>query len=261
MQVSLIITTYNQPRTLIEVLRSVEVQSRLPDEIIIADDGSRNNTKKVIEDFKKKSNLKIIHSWQEDQGFRVAKSRNKAIAKSCFDYIILIDGDGILHKKFIEDHLNHAEEGFFIQGSRVFLNKAASKRFIESNNVKLSFLSKGLSNRENSFHSNFLSILFFKKNKSINGIKTCNLSLYKSDIINVNGFNNDFEGWGREDTDFVVRLFNNGVRRKNIHFNMIQFHLWHKISPRDSLKQNDLILKNTIDKRLIKCESGISKYL
>ena len=97
MRVSLIITTYNRPESLILVLNSIENQTIVPQEVIIADDGSTVETKEIIVKFQKDSDLNIIHSWQEDNGFRAAKSRNKAIAKSSGDYIIFIDGDIILH--------------------------------------------------------------------------------------------------------------------------------------------------------------------
>ena len=144
MRVSLVITTYNRPDALKLVLQSINSQSVSPNEIIIADDGSKNSTKKCIDEFKKKSSILLVHSWQEDKGFRVAKSRNKAIAKSKFDYIILIDGDVVLHDKFIEDHLKHAEMGFFVQGSRVLLNQKATKK-VFSNNCNFSFYNKPLS--------------------------------------------------------------------------------------------------------------------
>ena len=104
MRVSLIITTYNRPDALLLVLRSVEDQTKLPEEVIIADDGSNQYAQRFVTDFQISSNLNIIYSWQENKGFRAAKSRNKAIAKSNFDYIILVDGDMILHSKFIQDH-------------------------------------------------------------------------------------------------------------------------------------------------------------
>ena len=104
MRVSLIITTYNRPDALMLVLQSIANQTKLPEEVIIADDGSDDKTKKLITNYQESSSLNIIHSWQEDKGFRLAKSRNKAIAISNFEYIILIDGDVILHPKFIQDH-------------------------------------------------------------------------------------------------------------------------------------------------------------
>ena len=109
-------------------LQSIEGQTRLPDEVIVADDGSNQHTQKVVADFQISSNLKIIHSWQEDKGFRSAKSRNKAIAKSNYEYIVLVDGDIILHPKFIQDHIDNAEVGYFVQGTRVLLNQNRNTR-------------------------------------------------------------------------------------------------------------------------------------
>lgn len=261
MRVSLIITTYNRPKALDLIFKSITAQTVFPDEIIVADDGSENSTKECIDDFKKKSSIRCIHSWQKDKGFRVAKSRNKAIAKSSYEYIILIDGDVILHKKFIEDHLNHAEIGFFAQGSRVLLNESITKKILNKQKINISFFSKGLKNRKNSIYSVFLSKIFTKRKNNLNGIKTCNLAFFKSDCIKVNGFNNDIEGWGREDSEFVSRLLNNMISRKNIHFNMIQFHLWHPSSTRDALEKNDLTLQKTINRELNWCDNGINTYL
>jgi len=261
MRVSLIITTYNRPEALSLIFKSIVAQSIGPDEIIIADDGSDNTTKKCIEDFKKNSSIKVVHSWQEDRGFRVAKSRNKAIAKSSYEYIILVDGDVILHEKFIEDHLNHAEPSFFVQGSRALLNDAATKKILRNQNKNISLFSRGLKNRKNFIYSVFLSRIFISRKNHLNGIKTCNLAFYKSDCIKVNGFNNDIEGWGREDSEFVVRLLNNGINRKTIHFNLIQFHLWHQGSSREALQKNDLTLQKAINSKLNWCDNGINQYL
>ncbi len=261
MRVSLIITTYNRPDALLLVLRSIRLQTLMPNEVIIADDGSSNDTKTIIRDFQKISDLNIIHSWQKDNGFRVAKSRNKAIAQSSGDYIILIDGDMILHPKFIEDHANNAELGYFVQGSRVLLTQSATQDALVEMRVNFSPFSQGIQNRKNTIHSNFLSKLFSKKKNYLRGIKTCNMAFFKQDCIGVNGFNNDFEGWGREDSEFIVRLLNNGINRKNIRFNAIQFHLWHNENTRTSLKQNDILLQDAIDNDLQWCDNGINRYL
>ena len=121
--VSIIIPTYNWPEALNLCLQSVLVQSILPGEIIIADDGSKQETSDLINNIKRKSPIPIIHVWQEDNGFRLAQIRNKAIAKSCKDYIIQIDGDVILHKDFIKDHIRFARKGSFVSGSRVLINE------------------------------------------------------------------------------------------------------------------------------------------
>ena len=87
------------------------------------------------------------------------------------------------------------------------------------------------------------------------------MAFFKKDCINVNGFNNDFEGWGKEDSEFVVRLLNNGINRKNLRFNALQFHLWHNESTRASLKQNEMFFNNAIDNKAKWCDNGISAYL
>tara|TARA_B100000795_G_C22719922_1_gene406991 strand:- start:161 stop:946 length:786 start_codon:yes stop_codon:yes gene_type:complete len=261
MNFSLIITTYNSPDSLLLVLKSVETQYILPNEIIIADDGSLPSTKLLIDNFLSGSSLIVLHSWQKDKGFRAAKSRNKAIAMSTSDYIILIDGDTILHPSFSQDHLNNVEPGCFIQGKRVLLTKNKTRKVLETHDIDFSFYSQGLLNRLNSFHSNVFSRIFSKKNNYLRGIKTCNMSFFKKDCFDVNGFNNDMEGWGREDTEFVVRLMNNGINRKDVYFNLIQFHLWHENSPRDSLSHNEIRLKNTIINKLKWCANGINKFL
>jgi glycosyltransferase involved in cell wall biosynthesis len=261
MDFSLIITTYNSPEYLLLVLRSAENQTILPNEVIIADDGSTSDTRKKIEFYKNKTHLKIIHSWQKDKGFRAAKSRNKALAKSKYDYIVMIDGDTILHPRFCEDHLNNSEYGFFIQGKRVFLSKNKSKQVLSSNKVNFSFFSFGFLNRINGLHSIILSSLFTNKNTNLRGIKTCNMSFFRQDCIDINGFNNEFEGWGKEDSEFIVRLFNNGIKRKNLRFSAVQFHLWHKVSSRESLKKNISLLNASITRKSNWCDDGISQEL
>ena len=148
MRVSLIITTYNRPDALLLVLRSIEGQITLPYEVIIADDGSTNDTKEVVTSFQEKSDIRVIHSWQEDRGFRAAKSRNKAISQSSSDYIVLIDGDMILHPEFINDHINNAQPNYFVQGSRVLLTQDKTKQALDQQKINFSFLSNGLQNRK-----------------------------------------------------------------------------------------------------------------
>jgi len=258
MKLTLIITTYNWPEALVLVIKSVRNQTIIPDEVIIADDGSSKDTKDIIDFFKKDSRLNIIHSWQEDKGFRAAKSRNKAILKASGDYIVLIDGDTILHSNFIKDHIENAEMGFFVQGSRVLLTEKQTKKTLDKKYIRFPFFLSQYRNRKNAVHSKLLSVIFSNKKNNFNGIKSCNMAFYKRDCMNINGFNNEFEGWGREDTEFVVRMMNSGINRKNIRFNAIQFHLWHDENSRISLTRNNEILKNAQKNQSHWCENGIN---
>jgi glycosyltransferase involved in cell wall biosynthesis len=259
MKLTLIITTYNWPKALFLVLESVKNQTLVPDEIIIADDGSSSETKTSINDFISNNDLNLIHIWQKDNGFRVARSRNNALKNSTGDYIILIDGDVVLHKNFIQDHLVNSEFGYFVQGSRVLINDVESKKILSGKNMSFHFFSPGIKNRKNSIRSKLLSTLFSNKKNHIQGIKSCNLAFFREDCMNVNGFNNDFKGWGREDSEFVVRLINNGLKRKNLRFNAIQFHLWHNENNRQMLNKNNLLLEKAINDSLVRCDNGIDR--
>ena len=261
MRISLIVTTYNRPDALMLVLKSIQIQSLKPTEVIIADDGSNNQTRNLILEFAEYSDIEIIHSYQDDLGFRAAESRNKAIAIAKSEYIILIDGDMILHHEFVRDHVNNSKLGYFIQGSRVLLNKNKTRKVLKGEQKKLNFFSIGLNNRLNSIYSNFLSKLFSINSNHLKGIKTCNLSFYRKDFLSVNGFNNEFKGWGREDSEFVSRLLNKGINRKTIKFTAIQFHLWHDESNREYLMKNDFLLQKAIDENLVWCDQGINKFL
>lgn len=261
MRISLIVTTYNRPDALFLVLKSVENQLIKPFEIIVADDGSDNRTKNIIDEFKSDSKINVRHSFQNDIGFRAARSRNKAIAKAKGEYVILVDGDMILHPKFILDHSRNAEPGCFIQGSRVLLSSLKTKNALNTKKISFNNFSFGFKNRKNAIHSNILANFFSIKKNYLAGIKTCNFSFYRMDCILVNGFNNEFEGWGREDSDFALRLMNAGVKRKNLKFNAIQYHLWHKEVSRNSLSYNDMMLQKVISENHVWCNNGIDNFL
>ncbi|PIE64647.1 MAG: family 2 glycosyl transferase [Desulfobacterales bacterium] len=261
MKISLIVTTYNWPEALYLCLKSIKYQSLLPDEVIIADDGSSFETKKTIDTFAINNKyMNIIHSWQEDKGFRTSKSRNKAIAKSNYEYVILIDGDIILHKDFIKDHLRFSKKNTYIQGCRSLLKNTINPSLFDVKGHFI-FLRKGIRNRINALRCIFLANLFNFHNKKIRGIKSCNMSFFKEDCIKVNGFNEDFIGWGREDTEFAIRLYNNNIVRQNVKFAALSFHIPHPKSSRAMLETNDRILQNTIEKEMKFCKNGIDKYL
>ena len=261
MNCSLIICTYNWPEALSLVLSSVADQSILPNEIIVADDGSSESTARVIEELSNKIPSPIIHSWQEDDGCRIPHSRNRAIAKSNYEYIIVIDGDTVLHKDFIKDHKRFAQDGLYIQGSRVLLQSEFTSSLIKKNLFKMpSFYLEHAKNKINMLRLPLLTkLMSYFKNQNINRIRGCNFSLFKEDIIKVNGFNEEITTWGREDSEFVQRLFNNGVRKQHLKFSGIQYHLYHKERIHNNINNN--ILQTTIKNNTTRCSLGIDGYL
>jgi glycosyltransferase involved in cell wall biosynthesis len=260
MDCSLIICTYNWPEALKLVLSSALFQSVEPNEIIIADDGSSKTTAIVIEDLAKSTSIPIIHSWQKDNGCRISHSRNRAIAKSNFEYIIMIDGDTVLHYDFIKDHKRFACKKVYIQGSRALLqSKLTSKILSKSEFSKPVFFSEDSKNKINLLRLPLISkLMSYIKNQNLNRIRGCNYSIFREDILEVNGFNEKITTWGREDSEFVQRLFNNGVKKQHLKFSGIQYHLYHDEKSHNSI--NDNILKDTILKNSIWCKSGIDGY-
>lgn len=262
MKTTLLITTYNWPEALDITLRSIDNQTIKPTEIIIADDGSSKETQNLIEKWQIKSKTPIIHSWQEDIGFRAAASRNKAIAKSSGEYIIMIDGDLVLHPNFIENHLKHCKTNQFTIGPRVLLKENYSKSLLVEKNSDFSIKSNQiLANRKNTINSSLLSKIFSHITKSDKQVRSCNMACFKNDLITVNGFNEDFIGWGREDTELVVRLLNKNIKRKNIKFNANTLHVFHKENNKKMLSTNDAILEKTRIEKLTRCKNGLDKYL
>jgi len=260
-KISLIITTYNWKEALEVSLRSAFRQTRLPDEIVVADDGSGADTRELVERMNTDAPVPLIHSWQEDLGFRLARSRNRAIARARGEYIVLVDGDIVLDQHFIEDHLAFSRPGYFIQGTRVLLSRSMSAQVLAGKEMVSTFCLNGVENRKNCLRSGLLARLFSFTSRSLTGIKTCNFAFYKQDAIAVNGFNEEFIGWGREDSEFTVRLLNSGVRRRNMKFYGLAYHLYHAMNDRTRLGDNDRILQRAVREKMKWCEKGISRHL
>jgi glycosyltransferase involved in cell wall biosynthesis len=261
MKISLIITTYNRPDALNVVLKSVYNQSLLPYEVLIADDGSTESTAIVIQSHQQQFPIPLIHCHHPDLGFRVAHIRNKAIGEANGEYIILTDGDMILHKDFVKDHAASAKTNYFIQGSRVLLDESTMQQTIAEHRIHFSWYSPGITNRFNAMHSDILMHAFNAMKtgkKDYHGIRSCNMSAWKKDIIEINGFNEEFVGWGREDSEFAVRLLNAGIHRLNLRFGAICYHLWHKSNQENALlTKNDAVLEKAILERSTWCKQGI----
>ena len=261
LKTSLIITTYNRKDALELTLISVMKQSQLPSEVIVADDGSGKETRELILEYQKSFPVPLRHCWHEDLGFRLSAIRNKAILMANNEYIIMIDGDIVIPKNFIKAHKSNAWKGQFIQGSRVLLLKEQTERMLQKKKINLNFITSGIDNRFNTIESRLLSLLFSYYRTGHNNVRGANLSFWRGDLIATNGFNEDFIGWGREDSEFAVRMTNMGIRRKHLKFAGFGYHLFHPENSRQQLSVNDQILERTIKQGLRSCENGIHKSI
>ncbi len=260
---TLIIATYNWEEALELVLLSLLAQSEKPHEVIFADDGSTDATKKLINSFKKKFSFPLVHLWQEDRGFEKSKILNQAINKASGNYIIQIDGDVILHKDFIKDHRVNATKGMFVSGTRVLLGKNISKSLLKNKSIEVNFFTEDITNKHYTLRIPLLTSLFKAPSSNskivIRSVRGCNMSFWKSDLIRINGYDENMTGWGREDSEISARLINTGVKKMNLKFSGIQYHLYHPILSKDRLTINDIILKNTITENRKFATNGIHK--
>lgn len=261
---TLIISTYNWLPALELCLESCLQQSVLPGEIIIADDGSEKKVGDFIKSFAAGSAIPVHHVWQPDEGFQLARIRNKAIALAAGEYIIQIDGDLVLHPHFIKDHLKFRKKGFFTTGSRVILSMGSTSEFFKTKKFTKKRIGREDKNHFNRIRIPFLHNFLSRKYK-IGGskkyyVKGCNMAFWKEDLIKVNGYNEDFSGWGREDSEIAIRLINAGIRKRFLKFGAVCYHLFHQEACRGMEEKNVYMMNNAILKRITWAGNGISQY-
>ena len=250
---SLIITTYNAKERLGLVLDSVANLNPLPKEIIIADDGSTEDTKELIESYASNFPRPIKHIWQEDKGFRAAMIRNKGIQAATTPYIILIDGDMILDSAFIVDHIRFARPNVILQGSRTMLSPEVTQTMIESykNGDHSAYMTAFSQKKLKSYRITLLAYLAnflttdmkdLRKSPFLKPIvRSCNMSFYKADWEKIGGFNEAFVGWGREDSEFAARFLLAEGKLKRTTFGAVAYHLSHPSNDKQYLEHNTKI--------------------
>lgn len=267
MKTSVILSTYNSEAWLEKVIWGLSVQTEIDFEIIIADDGSGPETKKLLDRLRCEINMPLIHIWHEDDGFQKTKILNKAIVASTTDYLIFTDGDCIPRKDFVAVHLKYREEGYFLSGGYFKLplniSELISKKDIENQNCfhLRWLLSKGL---KRSFKNHKLTSSG-SLSKILNAITPTkptwnghNASGWKKDIIEINGFNQEMQ-YGGEDRELGERLVNKGLRSKQIRYSAICVHLDHDRSyvNEAAWKKNFEIREYTKKNKVVRTTFGI----
>lgn len=260
MKVSLIIATYNWPEALELCLKSVFNQIVLPDEIIIADDGSKSATYEVIENYRKRYKGKIKHLWHEDTGFRLAEIRNKALQISTGDYILQVDGDVILNSNFVRDHKVFAEKGSFVKGRRMMLGSKISQKLLDSQKNNVRFFDTDVKRREHGLRVPYFHLLFKDKGvATADAIMGSNMAFWRQDFVDVNGYNNALQGWGAEDKELAQRFVNRGLNRRKIKYGGIQYHLYHAESDKSAHDAQIKVIEDLKKSGNTRCKNGLAE--
>lgn len=272
--VSLLVSTYNWKEALALVLRSVAGQSRLPDEVIVVDDGSREDTAEQLRAIARTFPVPLRHVWQPDEGFRKSRILNRGIAAARGDYVIQVDGDMVLHRHFVADHLNLASPGLFLQGTRIRTTVAETARLIGGGKPRFGLFADAYfrDDKDGStyhfgrrHHTLRLPWLARLKSRASGHPMGCNVSFWRADLLKVNGYDERMHGYGSEDLEIDIRLQNAGLRRSQVKFAALALHLEHRsVSPPDPADPdlpNNKLLYASRDARLIRTEHGLDAHL
>ena len=245
--ISILLATYNWPQALKLCLESLASQTDGNFEIIIADDGSTESTKQVIDAMKSVIPMTITHLWQEDYGFRKTKILNQAITAAHGDYLVFLDGDCIVQPDFVAKHRELAQKGYMVTGSRVLLNESLTKELLTWPKWDFDrFCSNLIAKRLNGGINKYWPLKIKLGNGSWRDykkfvwrrIKGCNMACWKADAEAINGFDETMTGWGHEDADFVFRLQRHHIKRKSGSWSTEVLHLFHKIHDQSNAAEN-----------------------
>lgn len=264
--ISVIVTTYNREDALEAVLRSLARQTDPDFEVVVADDGSEPATAQMVESWKAKVGHRVEHVWHPDAGFRAAEIRNRAVLASRGAYCVFLDGDCIVRPDFVATHRALAERGAFVTGNRVLLSPALTLKVLsdkltpETWNLGRWFAQRlaGGVNRLSALLHLPLGPLRRLRQTKWQGARSCNLAIWRGDLDRVDGFDADYSGWGKEDSDLILRLLHAGVRRKDGTFATGVIHLWHAEADRSQLNDNERKLVVVVGSDRVRAQRGLS---
>lgn len=260
MKLSLVISTFDQPDALAKMWRGLKRQTRWPDEVLLSDDGSGEATRQLAKQFAAASPVPFKHIWHPHDGFRKTIILNQTLAAAWGDYLIFTDADCVPHPKFVSDHAALAEMGFWVQGRRCFVQEKFVPEF-EADKIpiwrwmlsgKITGAAKGVR----------LPFAIIRRDTRQRGIIGCNMAFWRQDLLDVNGYDEDYTGWGTgEDSDIGTRLYHLGRPRKFVYGRAITFHLNHPPAPRGHHTASLARLAETIATNKVRCHNGLNRHL
>jgi len=154
-----------------------------------------------------------------------------------------------------------AEDAVYLYGSRVNILPTAVQNVLEQGDIRFDFSSDRIKNKTRNLHIPLLSRLYRPHQGFSGKFRGCNVSFWRKDFIAVNGYNEDYEGWGREDSDLVIRLGNLGVQAKRLRYGGIVYHIYHKINSRDNFDYNNKLQLEAIKNKSSRIVRGVDQYL
>lgn len=263
-RIAVIISTYNKPEDLKCVLQAYSFQTDKNFSIYVADDGSSDETRNLIHTIRAEFPVPLHHIWHKDDGFRLSEIRNLALLDITEPYVFITDGDCIPLPSLIASHRRLRKQGSFLTGSRLLLNKAFSTQVRKQEiNLRLLTTTKTLLSLKRSKSINriwpaFIPPFIGIESSKLSSLRGCHMSFWLKDLQTINGYDQSFTGWGREDSDIAARLFHAGIKRRNLYGTPL-LHLWHQEHSRDQLEGNDEMLNICLKEKRIEALHGLKQ--
>ncbi len=267
MRISVIVTTYNRPRALARVLHALQEQTLEPGEVIVADDGSAQDTAALIAQLRERFRVPLIHAWQADEGFRAGAVRNLAASKASGDWLHFLDGDCVPQVSFVERLCKLAEPGLMLAGDRIMLSESLTRQIENDASPIHQWTTTQWQQAQRSGGINRMLPLRhwpFRLGRGFRGrdwktFRTANAGISRKDFIAVNGFECDLKGWGFEDSEFAVRALRAGCRIRSARLSLGVFHLWHKPESREAAQKNQTLLDQAIRSTSVRARNGLAQ--
>jgi glycosyltransferase involved in cell wall biosynthesis len=264
--ISVIVTTYNREDALDAALRALARQTDRDFEIVVADDGSRAETARVVASWASRLAMPVQHVWHAHDGFRGGEIRNRGIRASSGKLCIFLDGDCLARDDFVATHRRLAEPGWFVTGNRILLSQALTEAVLAEGLAAETWNFAALIREHRRDGANRLlpalrlplGLLRKFPRRNWRGAQTCKLAVARSDLDRIDGFDASYTGWGLEDSDLVVRLLHAGVRRKDGRFATGVLHLWHTPNDRTKFAANQALLDAVLHGDRVRALRGLS---
>lgn len=261
--VALVVATFERPDALARVLDSALAQSRPPERLVVADDGSGEATRFTIEACARRAGFPVLHAWQPHEGWRLCRARNAAVARCSEDYVITVDGDMLLDPEFVADHARFARRGSWVQGCRLPLSPQATARHLRDS-LPAERPRRADTDGRHRLQAWRLPPLARPLGRVANAwiaVKGCNQAFWRDDLVRVNGWDESLRGWGPEDKELAARLGNAGVTRRSLAFAALAWHLHHPPADRSRAAAGQELLAHTRRTRRTRCEQGLAAHL
>ena len=245
--ITVIVNTYNWVPALNLSFRSLMAQTDRDFEIVVADDGSGEETRQLVQKLAAATDIAVNHVWHEDIGFRRTQILNKAIEASRGDYLIFLDGDCITQPDFIRQHRRLAKPGYLVTGSRIMMGPDLSAELCARGDVDFSALKHhALRYRAGGQLAKVIPLFARLPDAGFRNyhkftwrrVKGCNIGSWKRDAVRIGGYDEGLTGWGHEDVDFVFRMYEAGIERRSGTWATEVLHIWHKMADRSKAEGN-----------------------